>query len=583
MSQQISKSPEFLAKEAAIKKLQSQLKKKKTRLKGLKTRLQNTKEAITKIQREGTGKVMSMVSKMETLRVELVDLVKKVLKIKGIDREDKEVLKTMEQSFAEEELFGDGFKQMKEEMDEMESGDFDFNFDEQTRAKMRDMFEQFTVKPDEKEQKNIRKIFIRLSQKFHPDKATTEKDAEEYHGMMQKINEAYQAGDIHTLLELEQLFLMEELDLTKVQSLTVDVLQQEIDRLERDLAFIEGQINRNNQELKSLRASDLGQMLKDIKKAEKAGQGIDDMTREMQESMDKLQQVKEGLEHSLEIKGFSPKLMEFFIESSQSQNGFEDEMKAMLMDMMGDSDIDMEDLGSMFGGFGDDFEEERLQNPNPRFKEDSYVKIKRGLHPLDEKTDMKGMVGRIEDAFIEEDGTKVYEVELDSISMAKLPSELVAEAVSVEVDFQNVEVIEQFLEKTNARESKRDAVGGYRTQLHNHLWVDSSKEIQETLKKILLYKPNLADYENWVIHLDKVLNFPIEVRSRGFFNIRKGEKLQILECREVYDSAGVIVEVRYKDQRDIYPLVDLVPTRKTRALKPLFDAYFDWVNETCEF
>ena len=160
MSHQISKSPEILAKEAVIKKLQAQLKKKKTRLKGLKTRLQNTKEAITKIQREGSGKMFSKVAEMEKVRVELVELVKKLLKLKSINKEDKHLLKDMQETFESEELFGEGFQEMKEQMEEMEemkSGNYDFNFDENQRAKMQDLFEQFAVKPDEQEQKNIRR------------------------------------------------------------------------------------------------------------------------------------------------------------------------------------------------------------------------------------------------------------------------------------------------------------------------------------------------------------------------------------------------------------------------------------------
>lgn len=587
MSHQISKSPEIIAKEAIIKKLQAQLKKKKTKLKGLKTRLQNTKEDITKIQREGTGKMFSKVAEMEKVRLEVVELVKKLLKLKGLNREDKHLLRDMQETFESDELFGDGFQEMKEQMEEMEemkSGNYDFNFDEEQRAKMRDMFEQFAVKPDEQEQKNIRKIFIRLSQKFHPDKASNEKDGEDYHEMMQKINEAYQAGDIDTLLELEQLFLSEKLDLTKVQSLSVDVLQQEIDRLERDLEFIDNQIDRNNGELKSLRASDLGKMLKDVKKAEKQGQGIDDMADEMQVAIDRLQSMKEGLEHSLEIKALSPKLAEIMMGQVMQNDNVDDEMKAMLMDMMGGEDVDLEEMSDFFGSLGaEGFDIGYEENPKPKFKIDSSVKIKNGLHGLDEETNLKGMVGRVQTAYIDETGQKIYEVELDSLSLKKFPIALVDEAIGMDADFQNIEVLESQLEKTKARDQQEDAIATYKILHNNSLWSYCAADVQERLKAILLKEPLLSDSENWETHFEKLVKFPIEVRSRGMLDFRKGEKMKLLGIEGSHHEIGVIVLINYRNQKTTYPLLDLLPTAKNKSLKELFDDYFVYANEMYEF
>ena len=292
MNKEITKSPAILEKEATIKALQAQLKKKKSTLKSLKTRLKNTKNDITDIQRAGSGQMMSKMAQMDKLRLEIVELVQQMKKIKGLSRADKAALKDMEQQFSSGDMFGENFKAYQEKTADMDTDDFEANFDENERARMRDMFETFAVKPDKEEQKDIRKIFINLSQKFHPDKATSKKDEEEYHQMMQQINEAYQAGDIQTLLELEQLFLTENLDLSKVQSWTVDVLDQEIKRLKRDVGFIESQIARNSLELKNLRASDLGQMLTDMKRADKHGVGMEAALEQLDESIDRLTKNK---------------------------------------------------------------------------------------------------------------------------------------------------------------------------------------------------------------------------------------------------------------------------------------------------
>ncbi len=65
-------------------------------------------------------------------------------------------------------------------------------------------FDSFQQKPDKEEQKEIRKIFVRLAARFHPDKAQSEKEAENLHELMQQINQAYQRGDIAELLQLEK-------------------------------------------------------------------------------------------------------------------------------------------------------------------------------------------------------------------------------------------------------------------------------------------------------------------------------------------------------------------------------------------
>ena len=121
MSKEIAKSPEILAKEAAIKTLQTQLKKKKTALKSLKTRLKNTKNDITELQRAGSGQVMSRMSQMEKLRLEIVELIQQMNQLKGLSRADKAALKDMEREFSSDDMFGEDFKDYKAQMDDTES------------------------------------------------------------------------------------------------------------------------------------------------------------------------------------------------------------------------------------------------------------------------------------------------------------------------------------------------------------------------------------------------------------------------------------------------------------------------------
>ena len=465
MRQEIAKSPEILEKEALIKDLQSQLKKRKSILKGLKTRLENTKNQITDVQRSGSGQVMSKMSQMEQLRLELLDMIQQMGQLKGLSREDKAALKDMKQQFSDEGMFGEGFQDFKEQMGDMDSPDFEAQFEENERAKMRDIFETFSVKPDKVEQKNIRKIFINLSQKFHPDKATTKADEKEYHEMMQKINEAYQAGDIQTLLELEQLFLSEKLDLTKVQSLSVDVLQQEIDRLERDLAFIENQIDRNSQEIKALRASDLGLMLTDLAKAEKEGIGLNAAFAQLDESIRRLTQMRDAFAECIKVGNIQP-LHEMMMAENAMQPS-QEEMMAMLEDMMSGK-MSPDDLADMFSEQGDDdfFGFGQGDVSGAKFKESMSVKIAKKVYDEESGIALGGLQGRIVDRYGEPGFGIMYEIELDSVSLNKLPLEYIEEMVASEEDFQNFHIEEGDLKKCQVRDSTDDAMGAYRQLLH---------------------------------------------------------------------------------------------------------------------
>lgn len=588
MSKEIAKSPEILEKEAIIKDLQSQLKKKKTALKSLKTRLKNTQQDITEVQRAGSGQIMSKMSQMEKLRLELIELVKKMMKIKGLSRADKAALKDMEENFSDEDMFGDDFKAFREQMDGAEDFDFEAQFGENERAKMRDIFEAFTVKPDKEEQKNIRKVFISLSQKFHPDKATTKADEAEYHEMMQKINEAYQAGDIHTLLELERLFLTENLDLTKVQSFSVDVLQQEIDRLQRDLQFIKSQIDRNSQELKSLRASDLGQMLTDMKRAEKEGVGLDAALGQLDDSIEKLQMTKEAFEKCIKLGNTQP--LEQMMMAETANQPSQAEMMAMLEDMMGGK-VNPKDLEDMFGFSGDDddddfgfgFGYEGREVENAKFREGQSVKIAKNAYDEDSDLPIGGLQGRVESIYYGDDDLEIlYEIELDSISLNKLPLEYVEEMVKEEEDFQNFEITEANLKKCQSRDSEDDTKGAFRVLFHKYNWYVETEATQKRLQSILLQKTDHLDWENWQLFLEQKLKFPVAAQSRGMMEFKRGEKLKITRLAGYNEEVGLIADVQYRKRPGNYPLFDLMPVAKNKDLRQIFDDYLTWAEDMHE-
>lgn len=52
--------------------------------------------------------------------------------------------------------------------------------------------------------RDLRKIFLKLADKFHPDKASDNETRVFYTEIMKEINIAYQSGDLARLLEIER-------------------------------------------------------------------------------------------------------------------------------------------------------------------------------------------------------------------------------------------------------------------------------------------------------------------------------------------------------------------------------------------
>ena len=582
MSKDISKSPEMLQKEAAIKKLQKQLKSRKSTLKGLKTRLTNSKNEIEEVQYKSSAQVMSAMERMEALKKEVAELAKKVLKIKGLSIGDKRALQEMAEVFEQEDMFGEEYKAYQQQKAEhLKNG---FSFEEGAKAKMRDLFEGLQVKPDEQEQKDIRKIFVKLSNKFHPDRARTEKETKEFHEMQQKLNHAYQNGDIQTLLEMERLLLTEEIDISDPKAYTIDVLQQAIERLEKELSFIDNQILRVRQEIKNLKNSDLGDLLTDLRKAKREGYGIDDSIEELEQGIKMFTDMRDALKDSVELGKVSPKFMQLIMggggpmgfSSDRSEMSPQDMMNA-LADLIGGDEKGMEELMEMMNGgaFGDadPFED-------AKFKEGQSVKFKKDAkHSRAKNFSFKNRVGRVVEVDYNHKGQLAYTVSLDSISLAALPPMAIAGSIEWGEDFQDIDgVLEKDLVACKARDTEEESHMSYRKFLHQYKWTDLEAPQAKRIRDILLTDLRKNDHENWVDFLS-TLNFPLKAAIRGLMMNPMNTKMKILDISHIEPSDGVIVRVQMGKQKGPYPLFDLKAQDEHSKLHTILEDYQEWFDD----
>ncbi len=566
MSKEISKSSEVLEKEAKIKDLQKELKKTYSTLKSLKTRLTKSKESVDNYQRKFTSEFYNLSYNADEVRLEIIELFDKLKKIEGLTEDDLDQIKFIQNDFIEQSL-GEEFETYKTQREQMEAGEFDFKFEENHRAKMQDIFSEFEVKPDADEQKNIRKIFIGLSTRFHPDKAKNEKQSAKHHELMQEINEAYQAGDIARLLEIERLNSgLEDLDFTSKAG-SIDVLTQAIKKLEKELAFIKNQIKRTSAEIKNLRESDLGIMLTDMKKAEKEGEGLDKMIKDVKEGLEQLTQVRDALKECIKMKSLDP-MNELMLSLAGEHSDLD------FMDMLSDENIDLSDPNtlvdflSMMGELSDEYEVE-----NPIFSIGTSVKVTTNAYStMMRKVNMKNWQGRVEKYY--NDGREdIYRVRFDSQTIKAMPEKYIELIFEMEEEFGYGEFPADMLKKTKSRDTETETRIAQRTVFHNHYWIDFDIITSSQIPAILLKYPKKTDAENWRIQLEKVLKFPFKGFSRGHYQHSPGFKMEVLRLYEWNEDGGWLVLVKKDGLVMEHPLEDIEVKGKN---EDLLDSYSLW-------
>jgi hypothetical protein len=563
MSQKPGKSPEMLRREAKISELQTILKKKQSTLKRLKTRLQNMKAEIEDLQHKFHGQILHRMEQIDRLRQEIAELAGRLKKVKWLNRDEKETLRSVADEFGTGSFFGEEFDQYQERKARMETGDFDF--EEEDRARLQDLFQHFQEPPSEAEQRDIRKVFIKLSNKFHPDKATNEKQAAAFHNLMQDINKAYQEHDIQALLEMERLYLLEDLDFEH-KSLTVDALQQEIERLKKELSFIENQIDRTSGEIKNLRQSELGEMLTTVNRAEREGGGLDEATAAQEHVVDMLTRVRDGMEESLRMGALSPTL--------------DEALEEMMYDFLSPDELNFTDADVL--DMLMDFMDEEVENPN--FPVGSSVRVTHPLRsPILAKAKMKNWEGRVQGVYYDENDRIVYEVSFDSLTINQMPAELIERAVREWEDFQTCDIPEYALAAAQPRDSEDDAFGAYRKRQHALSWANLPRKQKQRLQDILLRYPHLSDDENWDAYLKENLSLPFEAEIRDIPGMPEGAVVEVVSIYPDFfdDEAGHIVKIRIPGRkgRAEQPLFSLRSKERTGKNYQILEDYYAWAEE----
>ncbi len=367
MSKNIEKSSIVLQKEQELLDLQKTQKKTITQLKRNKTILEKLKVEAVNLQQQMGGRMMGGMMEMLDLKAEITQLLKAIWESDKIPAEEKDGLDEVIHLFEEtddelEEMMG-----MNREEFEKKRAEAGFNTDEFNRQRAQGMFDQFAVEVEEKDQKVLRKTYVKLAARFHPDKAKSAREKEQFHALMQQIISAYERGDVEELLAMESKYAdrktLADLDVNH-EGAIVDFLDVEIDKVAREIEMLKKQLQRVKKEVKNIRRSELGDMIKMQKDARKYGYGtIEDEADEMDEGIEEMRSLRDGLKEYLET-GVMPEI----VEQAFMQPSFGDDIEGVRINF-GEGDegmeleISMEELMEMLGST---FEEEPPPPPKKR-------------------------------------------------------------------------------------------------------------------------------------------------------------------------------------------------------------------------
>lgn len=128
-------------------------------------------------------------------------------------------------------------------------------------------FMEDIAKPDRDDLKKIRQLFLRLADRFHPDKVIDEVEKAFRTEVMKEINLAYQNGDLARLLEIEKQQELEAL----IDRDSSDDLTRHCAKVESENSFLKNQLAMLKQQLKLTKKTQQGEMTAAFKKITKYG------------------------------------------------------------------------------------------------------------------------------------------------------------------------------------------------------------------------------------------------------------------------------------------------------------------------
>lgn len=547
----IEKSPLVRQQEEKIAELQVQIKRKNTVIKSLKTRLSNTQERVEEVQRkahQSFSKVQEvLLKKTKALRALIAKLVKDK-RFSKTDREQlQELLGTIDQGMPDDDQIP-GF----------EEPDADFA-DE--KARNNDPFAEFKVAPEDDQQKDLRKLYLQLSKRFHPDRAKDDTEKQLYHEIQQRVIQAYQAHDLQAMVRLA---MEHDLSLLDTAESDTDVMEQRIQFLTRQLEGLEQQQERLSAEIKNLRQSDMGEMLTEVDSFARMGMDITSAESTMGPAMQQIDILINILEEVDRTGNIN--LIEELFASPYGDH----------YDPYGDDDDDF------FGEMMNFFEPEVEQNPNPRFPIFSWVtfllKIPQKRKPIEVK-------GRVLSATLLPGGVPVYAIEVDADALAQLPKEIIEDMVETGQIGVVTDIAEKVLKPAAPpSEAKLKArVQALKDAWYRYAFSHLSSVQRERIIGVLDADIEKSGPESWLTYLNEKIKFPfsaileVEDEEAAYYGREETIKIKLQVLRIFLDPMTYSIMAEAKDANQVTDACELIELySKSPKVKQILEDYEEW-------
>ncbi len=268
----------FSSVHARINFLNEKHKKLLTQIKRKKTELSNLTQQMQTLTQEMLHKSRPFEEKIHSLDREIHALFDKILSKKRLGKRQKreviDIYRTLQLtgrislrpdyfSQSSSANFQDDVRDNSEYSTEKDFFGEDY-YDDQNYSKFHEQRDISQPRPS----RDLRKIFLKLADKFHPDKATEHETRILYTEIMKEINVAYQSGDLARLLEIEREKNQETVNFYQNDS------EKECERLGKEIELLSQQYEQVKAELREVKNTPQGNMVKQYRKAKRKGEDL---------------------------------------------------------------------------------------------------------------------------------------------------------------------------------------------------------------------------------------------------------------------------------------------------------------------
>lgn len=183
--------------------------------------------------------------------------------------------------------------------------------------------------------KELRRRFLRLASTFHPDKVTDGENKEDYEEIMKEVNRAYEEGDMARLLEIERQYELERS--VDLKNSSKSEIERRCDRLERDNQALKTQYENIKSELRWMRRTPEGEMVKEYRSLVR--EGYDPIEETIAEAKSHIQDMEMIRDFVASFRDKKITIQQFLKGPSMGHRVSEEDLQEMVAEFLSDLGI----------------------------------------------------------------------------------------------------------------------------------------------------------------------------------------------------------------------------------------------------